>query len=95
MFSRVNVIRDSGALERRRWTFLILDFPKVHLEYYGVEGRQTSRHQWRSVAPVYTRLRGDRGVIRIEEEPEVPADVLEEGLEKLRAELRFEVWSRR
>lgn len=90
----VEVARGEDPLKRRVWTFVILDFPRVHLEEYAEQERPSKRHKWRTKAH-YTRLsyRGEGEVIR--EEPEVPEDVLKEAVGKYRERLEFKVWGRR
>jgi len=91
---RIQVLRSTDDLTRRCWEFTILDFPKVHLEYYGEEERATRRHKWKSVGDIYTRL-DHRRHGSIKEEPEVPADVVEEALAKFAEQLEFRVWRNR
>lgn len=98
MMTRVEVTREEdGGLERRVWDFSILDFPTVHLEYFAEQSRRTRRHAWRTTGSVYSRLQRDRHApgTRLEEEPEVPEDVLTEGLERMRDMIEFKVWRRR
>ena len=78
---RIEISRETSDLTRKLWVFTILDFPKFHLEYYAP-------------GPTYHRLERMRhGTIN--EEPEVPADVLEEALAKFAEQLEFKVWRNR
>lgn len=88
--SRVEVIREEGPLRRQVWTFTILDFPKVILDLYSVQGRASKRHKWRVLEGDYCRLGRGRPP-----EPEVPDDVVEDALQAYREQLVFEVWRRR
>jgi len=91
---RIEISRETSDLTRKLWVFTILDFPKFHLEYYGEEERKTKRHKWKAPGPTYHRLERMRhGTIN--EEPEVPADVLEEALAKFAEQLEFKVWRNR
>ena len=87
------VVRATDDLNRERWKFSLWDTPKAYLETYAVEERKTKRHQWRTKA-AYKRQHYDRhaGCEIIREEPEVPQDVIDEGMEKLRGQLVFSRW---
>ena len=87
------VVCATGDLTRERWVFSLWEAPKAYLETYAVEERKTKRHKWRPKA-AYRRLRHDRHADHdiIREEPEVPQDVLDEGMEKLREQLVFSRW---
>lgn len=91
------MVRVDGDLRRQVWSFTVFDLPKVYLESWSEEVRPSKRHRkWRTERR-YGRIASGRHesyeVVR--EEPDVPEDVLAEGLEKLRSLLEFRRWSRR
>lgn len=91
------VERRHSKTEREVWEFTVLDYPTVHLEFYGKQERKTPRHGWKSKTS-YHRLHMDRNRDvgdRLKEEPEVPEDVLEEALEQVRSKITFKTWKNR
>jgi hypothetical protein len=97
VMERVSVERVAeGGLERRVWEFSVLEFPAVHLEYFAEQSRKTRRHKWVVTGRVYSRLQMDRHApgTRIREEPDVPDDVMADGMGQMRARLEFRKWRR-
>jgi hypothetical protein len=97
VMTRIEVERvTDGGLERELWEFSVLRFPEVHLEFFAEQTRKSRRHKWVTSGAVYSRLQMDRHAAgtRLREEPEVPEDVLEEGMDQMRGQLEFKVWRR-
>ena len=93
---KAQVVRVIDDLNRERWEFSLWDSPKAYLETYAVDERKTKRHKWRTKA-AYERLGSGRTAHYeiIREEPEVPQDVIDEAMEKLRGQLVFSRWRSR
>lgn len=97
MNDTVEVVREHSKTEREIWTLEVYRFPMVHLRVYAMQARETTRHKWRDKTTYY-RLSQDRYTDhgnRLRVEPDVPADVLAEGLAKFAASLTFKRWSGR
>lgn len=89
------VTRDAeGDLNREVWVFELWGDASVYLRSYTKDSRQTKRHKWRPEEG-YFRLQTDRNSpVRKLPHPEVPKDVLEEGLAELRGRITFKVWGK-
>jgi hypothetical protein len=96
--SRVTVTVLRSDTEREVWTFGVLQYPTAYLDSYVHETRPSTRHRKWAAIRSWHRLHIDRGASvgdRMKSEPEVPAVVLDDALEALRAQIHIRRWSDR
>jgi len=93
---RIEIVRDEGELRRHRYVFVTFDRSyqgwSVVLEAYFNEERQTKRHKW-GIAQAYWRAswkQRETPQSKIVDRPDVPQDVIDEALAKVRALVVYE-----
>lgn len=79
------ILRDEGPLRRQRWRFTLIEHV-LHLDEWAIEIRQTPRHRRWETLESYVRLHGTRN------EPDIPAEIVEEALEVARGRMTFRKW---
>ncbi len=85
----VEIIRESeDRLSRKRWRFYTIHDTDVVLDFYATETRKTTRHHYRHVAS-WERI-GRREYENLSPNVfEVPQEVIDEAVEKIRAQLKY------
>jgi len=91
-FTRIDIERPgSDGLSNEVWGFTILD-AKVVLDTYARQTRPTKRHKFRPEA-IYSRLQRRESDLTEDRVP-LPDGLLDEALEKARAQMTVGLWKR-